>query len=229
MREKRTESGLTVHAIAGTHVVYIGTDLTNAKRKGCLGFAVQREDHTEDERTWMRGLKTFEEVEPFPDPGVQVSSHEHPFQSFQWADYTAKPGHDYTYTVIPLYGKPSKLVDGDAVSVKVKMESEFGSKHSVFFNRGAVASQEYARRFQNREPSEVGEIAYRWLSRGLLEALLAFIGRAKDGSYGLYGAVYEFQWPAALGGTQCPARRIQAGRGGPRDLRRDPRRQRARR
>jgi hypothetical protein len=207
MRTKLTESGLTVHAIAGTHVVYMGMDLVVAKRKGCLGFAVQREDHTEDERIWMRGIKTFKEVEPFPDPGVQVSSHEHPFQTFQWADYTAKPEHDYTYTVIPLYGKPARLVDGDPVSVKVRTESEHDGRHSVFFNRGAVASQEYARRFQNREPAEVGEIAYRWLSRGLLEALLDFFGRAKDGSFGIYGAVYEFQWPMALNALREAAKR----------------------
>jgi hypothetical protein len=42
--------------------------------------------------------------------------------------------------------------------------------HNVFFNRGAVASQEYARRFANRKPSVVGEPAYTWLSRGQAKA-----------------------------------------------------------
>src|SRR5215212_8153627 len=104
MRRRRTHAGLTVNAIAGTNVVYFGLDLAEAQRKGCLGFAIQREDHTEDEKTWMRGMKTFEETLPEPDPGVLVSSREHPFQSFQWADYSAKPGYEYTYTTIPLYG-----------------------------------------------------------------------------------------------------------------------------
>ena len=32
----------------------------------------------------------------------------------------------------------------------------------------------------------------------MLEAFQAFVARAKDSSYGLHGAIYEFQWPAAL-------------------------------
>jgi hypothetical protein len=51
-------------------------------------------------------------------------------------------------------------------------------KHAVFFNRGAVGSQEYARRFQNLTPPEVGQAAYDWLSRGLVEGLESFIAQA---------------------------------------------------
>ncbi len=198
MRNRQLASGLTVNAIAGTNVVYLGVDLDSPKRKGCLGFAVQREDHTENETTWMRGVKTFEASGPPPDAGVMVSSRDHPFQSFQWADYSAKPAHDYTYTVLPLYGPPTNLTPGQPVSNKITTESEWGPLHSVFFNRGAVSSQEYTRRFQNRAPDKVGQRAYDWLSRGLLEALLEFLRRAKDSSFEIYGAVYEFQWPAVL-------------------------------
>jgi len=199
MRTRQTQSGLTVYAIAGTHVVMLGLDLRDAKRAGCLGFAIQREDHTENERYWLRGMKTFEATDPGLGPGGTVASRQHPFQTFQWADYSAKPGYDYTYTVIPLYGTPAQLVEGDAVSARVATEAETGTQHSVWFNRGAVASQEYARRFQNLAPDKIpNQSAYRWLTRGLLEALLSFIGRASDASYGLYGAIYEFQWPPVL-------------------------------
>jgi hypothetical protein len=198
MRKKRTKGGLTVNAVGGTHVVLLGLDLADAQRRGCLGFAIQREDHTEHERYWMSGTKTFKETDPGLGPGGRVSSRRHPFQSFQWADYSAKPEHDYTYAVIPLYGTPAKLEEGTGVRVPVTTETELGRPHSVFFNRGAVASQEYARRFQNQDPDEAGEAAFRWLSRGLLEALVAFVGRASGKGFGLYGAVYEFQWPAAL-------------------------------
>ncbi len=198
MRKKQTKSGLTVNVITGSHVVLLGLDLTAAQRKGCLGFAIQREDHTEDERYWMRGMKTFEATDPGLGPGGQVSSREHPFQSFQWADYSAKPDHEYTYTIIPLYGKPMQLKEGEEVRVRVQTEKEFGERHLILFNRGAVSSQEYARRFENKAPDKVGDAAYRWLSRGLIEALLSFIKRAKDSSYGIYGAVYETQWPDAL-------------------------------
>jgi phosphatidylserine/phosphatidylglycerophosphate/cardiolipin synthase-like enzyme len=36
------------------------------------------------------------------------------------------------------------------------------------------------------------------LSRGLLDALIKFIHQASGPGWGLFGAVYEFQWPAAL-------------------------------
>lgn len=205
MRKKQSKTGLTVNAIAGTHVVLLGLDLAAAQRKGCLGFAIQREDHTEDERYWMSGMKTFKATDPGLGPGGQASSRDHPLQTFQWADYSAKPEHDYTYTVIPLYGSPTQLKEGTGVSVRITTEPEFGKGHSVFFNRGAVASQEYARRFLNQAPDTVGEAAFRWLSRGLLEALVMFVSRAKGKSYGLYGAVYEFQWPEALKAIKAAA------------------------
>lgn len=202
MRKKRTANGLTVNAVAGSHVVLLGLDLADAQRKGCLGFALQREDHSDDERYWMKGMKTFEATDPGLGPGGQVSSREHPFQTFQWADYSAKPDYDYTYRVVPLYGAPGKMKEGDSVSVRITTEAEAGGPHSVFFNRGAVASQEYARRFENKAPDEMEgkqkEAAYRWLSRGLLEAFVKFVSRAKGPIHGLYGAVYEFQWPEAL-------------------------------
>jgi len=200
VRKRESADGVTVNAVAGTHVVTLGLDLDEERRGGCLGFAVQREDHTEDERTWMTGMKTFAETDPHL--GGQVSSREHPFQSFQWADYSAKPGRRYTYNVIPLHGEPAALEEGPRASVEVTTETEVGATHSVFFNRGSVATQEYARRFQNKAPPELtGDFqlaALNWLQRGLLDALRGFIGRAKGSDFALHGAIYEFQWKGAL-------------------------------
>ena len=211
MRKRRVVDGVTVNVVAGTHVVSLGLDLTSARRRNCLGFAIRREDHTEDERYWLRGLKTFAGIDPGLGPGESVSSRGHPFQAYQWADYTAKPGHDYTYTVVPLSGTPGKLREGPRVSVRVRTESELGSTHSVFFNRGAIASQEYARRFLNIAPDKLeGDeqaAAYRWLSRGLLEALLAFIGRAAGPEFALHGAIYEFKRTEVLSALRDAAAR----------------------
>lgn len=198
MRKRVVKEGITVNAIAGTHVVTLGFDLAETRRSGCLGFAIQREDHTEDERYWMDGMKTFKQTDPGLGPGGRASTRAQPLQTFQWADYSAKPDHEYTYTVVPLYGAPDNLRTKAEVSVRVRTESEEGKPHSAFFNRGGVSSQEYARRFQNQPPDKVGEAAYRWLSRGLLEAFESFLERAKDRTHALYGAIYEFQWPAAL-------------------------------
>jgi hypothetical protein len=89
-------AGLTVNAVARTHVVLLGIDLDEAKRPGCLGFAIQREDNTENERYWMSGMKTFKATDQELGPRGTVSSRKHPFQSFQWSDYSVKPGYDYT-------------------------------------------------------------------------------------------------------------------------------------
>lgn len=200
MRQKSSRNGLTVRAVSGTHVVMLGLDLSDAARPGCLGFAIQREDHTEGERYWLSGSKTFEGVGPVLGPGGQVSTRQGPIQSFQWADYSAKPGHDYSYRVVAMHGQPGALTDGPSVTVRLRAEPEEGRSHTVYFNRGAVASQEYARRFQNLAPDQLPDprAAYDWLSRGLLEAFCAFVQRARGKTWGLRGAIYECQWPGAL-------------------------------
>lgn len=198
MRNRKSEGGLTVNAIAGCYVVLLGLDVTQAKRDGLRGFAIQRKDVEEKETYWLSGTKVFESVEPHPAAGVLYSSLIHPFQSFQWADYSAKPGRRYSYTVVAMYGEPANLRQGVTVTVPVTTESIDGPLDTIHFNRGSVATQEYARRFQNKRPSEAGAPAYDWLSRGLLEGIIAFIQRAKGGGFGLSGAYYEFQWPAVL-------------------------------
>ena len=211
MRNRRVASGVTVNVVAGTHVVSLGLDLSAARRRSCLGFAIRREDHTEDERYWLRGLKTFTGIDEGLGPGETVSSRRHPFQAYQWADYTAKPDHEYTYTVVPMSGRPGRLRAGPAVSVRIRTESELGATHSVFFNRGAIASQEYARRFLNIAPDKLEgaeqAAAYRWLSRGLLEALLAFIARATGPEFALHGAIYEFRRTEVLSALREAAAR----------------------
>ena len=100
----------------------------------------------------------------------------------------------------------------DGVSVRVRTESEFGATHSVFFNRGAIASQEYARRFMNLAPDQLTDpreraAAYKWLSRGLLEALLAFLARASGPEFALRGAIYEFRRAEVLQALRRPRAR----------------------
>ena len=203
-----SSKGLSVRAISGTHVVFLAFNLSAAARAGCLGFAIKRRDDTEDEEYWLQGLKTFQSVDPAPGPGVPVSTRLHPLQGFQWADYTAKPDHSYTYEVNAMYGTPAALDPRATVSVAIKTEPAEGDDvHRVHFNRGAVASQEYARRFQNKRPDEFTDgSAFRWLSRGLEEAMVEFIGRAKSKDYALRAAIYEFQWPSVLDAFKTAAK-----------------------
>jgi phosphatidylserine/phosphatidylglycerophosphate/cardiolipin synthase-like enzyme len=97
--------------------------------------------------------------------------------------------------VVALTGKPGALKEHPQlqVSCRLKTEAELASKHSVWFYRGIAGSQAYAREFGTATPDSVGDKAKRWLSRGLEEALLAFIAQAKDTTFGLRGALYKFK------------------------------------
>jgi hypothetical protein len=173
--------------------------MPKAKSAGVLGFEIERIDHTENERYWLKGFKTFQETDPGSPPGSLVSTLEQPIQAFLWSDFTAKPDHDYTYRVVAMRGKPKNLEQGETVEVQISTENETTGTHAVFFNRGVAGSQAYARKFHNQPPDKVtnGE-AWTWLSRGLVEALLNFIAQAKSKKYGLRAALYEFQYASVL-------------------------------
>lgn len=182
-----------MHAIAGTHVVLLGIDLAPELVTGLLGFAIERTDHTEGERYHLDNFLLFEANDRGERP--DHSSVLNPFQEFVWGDYTAKPRHLYTYRVAAMYGAPGALDSGPTTSVQVSTESQDDGRHSVLFNRGVAASQAYARRFKNRAPRDVpNREAYKWLSRGLFEGLLEFVGQASDERFALRAAVYEFEY-----------------------------------
>ncbi|MCA6218100.1 hypothetical protein KGA65_16315 [Ideonella sp. B7] len=192
---RKSVSGfVNVRAVSGTYVVFLAFDMKEADAKGLMGFAIQRTDLTEDETIWLRGLKTFPSIRP-PTGFDDASSREHPFQAFQWADYTAKPGNRYRYRVIPMYGTPGALTEKAATTVTIDAEPLSAGKHDVHFNRGAIASQAFVRKFPGQTLDQAGAPAYEWLGRDLVPALLAFIGQAKNSSFSLHAAIYELHRP----------------------------------
>lgn len=212
MRVKEKGTELKAAAYAGTYVVVLAWDTLNGKmptRKDLLGYAIERSeldaDGNEVERYWTRGIKRFKDKDKGLPPGTPVSTAEHPIQSFLWADYTAKSGTRYQYRIVPLFGKVKqpRLDDSAGVTLDVITEIEGdrpepnidGPRHDVFFNRGVIGSQAYAREFGNRDPDGGNPRSkeMKWLSRGLFEALVRFIGLAGDGM-GLRAALYEFHY-----------------------------------
>jgi phosphatidylserine/phosphatidylglycerophosphate/cardiolipin synthase-like enzyme len=213
MRNLKKGAVLAVRAIGGLHVVTLAWDFVEgkeAKRDGLLGFAIERSELAKGkviERYFLRGIKRFQHKDEGVAPGTPLPTSEHPIQSFQWGDYTPKPATRYRYRVVPVYGKPKllQLDNASATTVEITTEAEAGraasdgrAAHDIYFNRGAAGSQAYARKFttkpdENKPESE--QMA--WLSRGLYEALLAFIARAagKDAkNYKLRAMFYEFRY-----------------------------------
>ena len=198
MRKTKTTGGLRVHAVAGTYVVLLGIDLPQQQCNGLRGFSIHRRDHEDNTAKFLVGMKAFAETDPGFPAGAQYPTNEHPIQSFQWSDYTAKPGKTYTYTVAALKGTPKNLTVHVETAVEIATESPDSGDPDVFFNAGIAASQEYARRFGNKRPELVpNNQAFIWLSRGLYEALGDYVKSCKKGD-GLRVAAYEFHYKPFL-------------------------------
>jgi len=198
-----------VRVIAGTHTILMAMNCPNHRRRGLRGFAFRRTVGTGEAR-FLRSLKVFKSVVPNPKALVngqaqRFTTDEHPVQSFLWGDYTADPGAKYRFTVMPMYGEPgaleSKPADHVSFEITTEIEKEPGG-HGVWFNRGAIASQAFAREFGNIKPSpqqleDLSQPVTKWLSRGLVEACLDFINETPSGE-ALRACVYEFTYPPVL-------------------------------
>jgi phosphatidylserine/phosphatidylglycerophosphate/cardiolipin synthase-like enzyme len=199
MRVTRTTGGLKVHAVAGTYVAMFGISLPEADCQGLLGFSIHRIDHESNTARYLEGMKAFAETDPGFPAGAEYPTDQHPVQSFQWADYSAQPGRKYTYTITALKGGPTNLIPHAATKIVITTESPEGGTHDVYFNRGVAASQEYVRRFGDKKPEEVANNqAFIWLSRGLYEAMAAFVESAEPGKHALRIAAYEFRYEPFL-------------------------------
>jgi phosphatidylserine/phosphatidylglycerophosphate/cardiolipin synthase-like enzyme len=197
--------------IAGTHTILIALDCDEPSRAGLMGFAFKREVAGQGGAKWLRSQKVFKSLVPDPkealdpdDPTKQTrfSTREHPVQSFIWSDYTTTPDTQYKFTIVPMYGKPGALKPKPGLTFEIRTEKEFDQGHGVWFNRGAIASQVFAREFGNIGPQppdnpDPNDETTKWLSRGLLEACLKYINDTPEGD-GLRVAAYEFTYKPVL-------------------------------
>src|SRR5689334_2770003 len=206
MRVSGADGSLTVRAIGGTYVVLFGISVEESAKGDLLGFSIEPLDKSSGESVYLDNFLLFEENDQ--GSASDHSSEHNPFQAFVWGDYTVKPGGSYSYTVSARAGTPAGLTTGDAVTLEVETESVSDGTHAIFFNRGAATSQAYATKFPDQQGKAPTGAALTWLSRGLEEALLDFIGSAKGPDWALRGAIYELQYPPVL-----EALKAAAGRG----------------
>jgi phosphatidylserine/phosphatidylglycerophosphate/cardiolipin synthase-like enzyme len=195
MRKSIEKNNLKIVAISGTYVVVLGFNLPKNLCKGLLGFSIHRTDHTENESYYLKGMKCFEATDPGLPSGSNYSTKDHPIQSFQWADYSAKPDHKYTYSICALKGSPASLIEFRKTTLDISTEKPNAIKHDVYFNRGTAGSQEYIRRFGDNEPVDVpNNAAFDWLSRGLYEGMTKFVEDCIPNKHSLRIAAYEFNY-----------------------------------
>lgn len=196
--------------IAGTHTILMALNCPDARRRGLHGFSFYRRRVGDSSGRWLPSQKVFKTV--VPDPSQQVdgedpvfSTEQHPVQSFLWGDYTAEPATQYEFRILPRYGTPDALSTQDEdvleVTVETEPEEEQGG-HGIWFNRGAIAGQHFAKKFGDITPStqqleDLTQPVTQWLSRGLAEACIRFINETPDDA-SIRGCVYEFTYKPIL-------------------------------
>jgi phosphatidylserine/phosphatidylglycerophosphate/cardiolipin synthase-like enzyme len=213
VRTSVVRNGIVVKAYAGSSGVLIAFNLENdADRKGLLGFAIQK-----------NGGDFLPAMLPFPgqkhDPGQPIPTNLAPVQKFRWADYTVTADTTYQYKVFAVHGTPDALVLGKGAEIEIVTEPRDAATvigHPDHFvtvsNRAVAASQAFSREFPEttrklnaalakKKPKGqatktegiLAEPEMKWLSNGLLEEIVAFIKLAKDDTYALDVAIYQYE------------------------------------
>jgi len=191
-----------VKAYAGTNGVLLAMDLAEPRRKGLLGFAIEKQ---QGDKPWLflfNSLTFPGKVHTFPQFRATPSNIA-PLQKFRWADYAVNPGMTLHYRVYLAYGSADAPQLGESLEVTVTSDNGQPQNQSVIFNRAVAASQAFQRKFPDLDalisanknlPIEAWPDAPRqWLENGLLGRLLGFIERAVDDQWALDIAIYEYE------------------------------------
>ena len=119
MRAAKKKNGLTLQAYAGTTGVLLAMNASGAKRKGLLGFAIEREGPAPGRVRWLQGSLRF--PGELSDVNTPVDSSLGPIQKFRWSDYSVYANTPYRYKIYGVYGRPGKLryLDGPEVAQQI--------------------------------------------------------------------------------------------------------------
>ena len=196
-----------VKAYAGTNGVLLAMDLSEPRRKGLLGFAIEKQ---QGDKPWLflfNSLTFPGKAHTFPQYHA-TPSDKAPLQKFRWADYAVNPGTTLHYRVHLAYGTADAPLLGESLELSITSDDGHPANQSVIFNRAVAASQAFQRKFPDLDaqisanknlPIEAWPGAARlWLENGLLERLLGFIERAVDTQWALDIAIYEYQLQAII-------------------------------
>lgn len=201
------QNDFRVKAYAGTNGVLLAMDLAEPRRKGLLGFAIEKQQGSKPWLFLFNSLTFPGKAHTFPQYHATPSDIA-PLQKFRWADYAINPGLTIHYRIYLAYGSADAPQLGECLEVTVISDDGHPGNQSVNFNRAVAASQAFQRKFpeldtllsgQDRLPIEAWPDAPRqWLENGLLGRLLGFIERAVDSQWALDIAIYEYQLPVIV-------------------------------
>lgn len=204
---KNPQDDFRVKAYAGTNGVLLAMDLAESRRKGLLGFAIEKQQGAKPWLFLFNSLTFPGKAHTFPQFHA-TPSDKAPLQKFRWADYAVNPGMTLHYRVHLAYGTADAVQLGESLELTITSDDGHPSNQSVIFNRAVAASQAFQRKFPDLDaqisanknmPIEAWpDAARQWLENGLLGRLLGFIERAVDGQWALDIAIYEYQLQAIV-------------------------------
>ncbi|QXI08721.1 phospholipase [Pseudomonas tensinigenes] len=204
---KNPADDFRVKAYAGTNGVLLAMDLAEPRRKGLLGFAIEKQQGAKPWLFLFNSLTFPGKAHTFPQFHATPSDIA-PLQKFRWADYAVNPGMTLHYRVHLAYGTADAVQLGESLQLTITSDDGQPSNQSVMFNRAVAASQAFQRKFPELDalisankhmPIEAWPDAPRqWLENGLLARLLGFIERAVDDQWALDIAIYEYQLQAIV-------------------------------
>ncbi|MDI3354705.1 phospholipase D-like domain-containing protein [Pseudomonas sp. UYIF39] len=196
-----------VKAYAGTNGVLLAMDLAEPRRKGLLGFAIEKQQGPKPWLFLFNSLTFPGKVHTFPQFHATPSDIA-PLQKFRWADYAVNPGMTIHYRIHLAYGSVDAPQLGEFLEVTVTSDNGQPNNQSVIFNRAVAASQAFQRKFPELDalisanknlPIEAWpDVPRQWLENGLLGRLLGFIERAVDDQWALDIAIYEYELQAIV-------------------------------
>lgn len=199
---RNDQDDFRVKAYAGTNGVLLAIDLAEPRRKGLLGFAIEKQQGSKPWLFLFNSLTFPGKTHTFPQFRATPSDTA-PLQKFRWADYAVNPGVTIHYRVHLAYGTADAPQLGEFLEVTLTTDNGLPAGQNVIFNRAVAASQAFQRKFADLDallsankklPIEAWPDAPRqWLENGLLARLLGFIERAEDGQWALDIAIYEYQ------------------------------------
>ena len=160
MRARNENNVLSVHAIAGTHVVLLGLDVKGYNPDSSTDLSALLSGMALDpEGLPLNGTKSstndggafvgfaIDRTDVATKESTSLNADGRPIQKFHFNDYTVLPGRQYEYTLSFLSSSVQLVADDSSVTVTITTEDPTKGKHGIYFNRGVAGSKAYSKQF----------------------------------------------------------------------------------